>query len=148
MAFFFASAIFLLLSDRLFKIFALNYLSRDINLIGEIFKLNFVKNYGIAFSLPLTGTLAIVVILLIILFLIWELIKLYQAGKISYAAVLGIIVGGAASNLWDRARYGFVIDYFDLKYFTVFNLADVMISGGVLLFFLLGLISRQKIQAD
>jgi signal peptidase II len=38
---------------------------------------------------------------------------------------------GAFSNLYDRLHYGYVIDYFDLKYFTVFNLSDVMIIIGI-----------------
>ncbi len=45
---------------------------------------------------------------------------------------LTFIIFGAMSNLLDRLKYGCVICYLDLKYFTVFNLADIMIVGGAL----------------
>ena len=34
------------------------------------------------------------------------------------------------------SNYGFVIDYLDLNWFTIFNLADVMISIGTLILFI------------
>ena len=59
---------------------------------------------------------------------------LYLSIKKDYikAWLLLAIIFGAISNLFDRIKYGYVIDYLDLKYFTVFNLADVMIVGGVI----------------
>ena len=45
---------------------------------------------------------------------------------------MALIIFGAVSNLYDRLKYGFVIDYFDLKYFTIFNIADAMIFFGAL----------------
>jgi len=42
------------------------------------------------------------------------------------------VILGAAGNLFDRLKYGYVVDYLDLKYFTAFNLADVMIVAGVI----------------
>jgi signal peptidase II len=47
--------------------------------------------------------------------------------------ILTFIIFGAISNILDRLIYGYVIDYLELKYFTVFNLADVMISGGAII---------------
>lgn len=44
---------------------------------------------------------------------------------------LAIIILGAFSNLLDRIFFGAVVDYIDLKYYTVFNLADVMIVLGI-----------------
>lgn len=52
-----------------------------------------------------------------------------QTPNTSYA--LTILTIGAILNLTDRVFYGFVIDYFDLKYFTIFNLADIMITAGI-----------------
>jgi signal peptidase II len=40
---------------------------------------------------------------------------------------LTFLIISAISNIIDRIRYGAVIDYFDLKYFTIFNLSDVII---------------------
>ncbi len=51
---------------------------------------------------------------------------------------LGLILGGAAGNILDRARLGYVVDYADLHFgtfrpFLVFNLADAAITVGVLI---------------
>jgi len=81
--------------------------------------------------LPFSGGLLSIVIsalvLAIIYFLLWAIKK--QAWWETWG--LSFVLAGASSNLFDRFKYGFVIDYFDLRYFTVFNLADVMIFCGV-----------------
>jgi len=44
----------------------------------------------------------------------------------------GLLVGGAAGNLVDRAREGSVTDFVDLPLWPAFNLADAAITIGVL----------------
>lgn len=46
---------------------------------------------------------------------------------------LGVAVGGAASNLYDRLRRGRVIDFVKVGWWPVFNLADVGITLGAML---------------
>lgn len=130
------AVIFFIGLDRFFKIFALSDMGGARNLLGDILKFNFKTNYYIAFSLPLAGQWLNIIIYLIVLLLIYYLARMWRAGK--QVAVIGLfnVIIGAASNLYDRLRYGFVIDYLDLKYFTVFNLADVMITVGVVLLLL------------
>lgn len=48
-------------------------------------------------------------------------------------AALGAALGGASSNVLDRLRRGGVVDFIDLKFWPVFNLADVAIVLGVLI---------------
>ncbi len=57
---------------------------------------------------------------------------------------MSLIVLGAGSNLLDRIKYSYVIDYIDLKYFTVFNIADTMISLGVALLLFYELKTKEK----
>jgi len=47
-------------------------------------------------------------------------------------AGLWLVLAGGLSNLYDRLRYGFVIDFleFDFVRFPVFNMADVSILAG------------------
>ncbi len=49
---------------------------------------------------------------------------------------LWTVLGGAFGNVYDRIRYGAVVDYIDLHaggwHWPAFNLADVAVVGGVL----------------
>jgi signal peptidase II len=46
---------------------------------------------------------------------------------------LGAALGGASGNVLDRLRNGAVVDFIDLRWWPVFNLADVAIVAGVAL---------------
>lgn len=52
---------------------------------------------------------------------------------------LTILIFGAILNFTDRIKFGYVVDYFDLKYFTVFNVADVMITTSIVFLIILNL---------
>lgn len=125
------TVIFFIGLDRFLKVFAFSSQASEFNLLGEILKFGYKANYYIAFSLPLAGRWLNVIICFIILSLIYYLVRTWQGGKRKTAICLLAIIVGAASNLFDRFKYGLVIDYLDLKYFTVFNIADIMIMGGV-----------------
>jgi signal peptidase II len=132
-------AIFLVSLDRLIKVGVSKYLvDSEINIIGEILKITYATNKYIAFSLPFTGSILVVLIAVIIIILLLAIFLSVKAELISRAGLLTIVAAGAMSNLYDRLVYGAVIDYIDLKYFTVFNIADIMIVGGAtsLLFFI------------
>lgn len=132
------AVVFFVALDRFLKVFSFSSQASEFNLLGEILKFSYKNNYYVAFSLPLAGWPLTILITLTIIVLI--LFGLYYAKKfqVDKAAVFFLIILGASSNLYDRLKYGFVIDYLDLKYFTVFNLADIMITVGAvsLLFFI------------
>jgi signal peptidase II len=48
---------------------------------------------------------------------------------------LGLALGGAAGNLLDILRSRYVVDFIDLRWWPVFNLADVAIVAGLVLAF-------------
>ena len=52
---------------------------------------------------------------------------------------LALALAGAAGNLVDILRWRYVVDFVDLGWWPVFNLADVGIVGGLLLAFGSGL---------
>ena len=129
---YFIVVIFFVVFDRLFKGLAMkDVFNEPIQLVSNILSFNFSANYNIAFSLPLAGPILEIIIIFIILFLIYNLIVLLKKHNLAEAGLMFIIILGAMSNFLDRFKYGYVIDYLDLKYFTVFNLADVMIVGGL-----------------
>lgn len=128
------SIILFVILDRFFKFLAVkHYFDEPRYVLGNIFSLNFIGNYNIAFSLPITGVFLNIIIMIIIWALIFSLLRLRrQGGREMEVIFLFAVILGAISNFIDRLEYGYVIDYFDLKYFTVFNLADAVIIGGML----------------
>jgi len=65
------------------------------------------------------------------------LVVVVQVGPLFQGAVasiaLGAALGGAGSNLLDRLRLGGVVDFIDIGFWPVFNLADVAIVAGILI---------------
>jgi len=121
--------------DRLFKKSALFLEFNEYRpIITDILTFRLVFNQNIAFSLPLSGPWLNILISLIIFGLFLTIISSIIRKTLDTKSVwlLTFILFGAISNLLDRFIHGAVVDYLDLKYFTVFNLADVMISIGVI----------------
>jgi signal peptidase II len=124
------SAVFLLIIDRLAKQLALSLWHEHPQvLIKNLLSLSSSQNIFVAFSLqtffdPLWLIIPIVAIVVVVL------IKTLREHSADAPALI-LILAGAASNLFDRLVYGYVIDYIDLSYFTIFNIADILISVGV-----------------
>lgn len=64
------------------------------------------------------------------------------------ALSLGLILGGALGNLWDRVALGYVVDFISVhyqgRYFPAFNIADSAISVGAALMLLDSFITRDS----
>lgn len=130
---FLISAIFFVVFDRVLKYWMLTHPLAIFEIIPGVFKLNLAKNYNIAFSIPFSGPVLNITILLIIGILGFYTLKLGKKKEYLIVGYLTNVLIGAISNIYDRLSYGFVVDYLDLKYFTVFNIADSMIVMGCLL---------------
>ncbi len=104
--------------------------SASIPIISGILSLTHVQNTGVAFGL-FAGASPVVTVLaaLTLIFLLF-----YNRGRqIGVGAAwpgIGAMAGGAAGNLIDRVRLGYVVDYLDVHVWPVFNLADVAIVLG------------------
>jgi len=118
-------------ADRILKAVALAIEGKEaISIIPGLFSFNFTKNYYISFSLPLSGPFLNIAIGLIITGLIAYIIFLLRnkkSEKMEIVLFFAILLG-ALSNFIDRLSFGFVVDYLELKGFSVFNLADAMIT--------------------
>jgi signal peptidase II len=127
----FALAALTVVVDRVSKLF---FLSNPAETFGSDFLFGIVSfhltlNPGIAFGLPLPRIIILFISAVVIIAMIF-----YMMRTRLFVTTLGsaLIVFGAASNFFDRIFYHEVIDYIDVRWFTVLNLADVIISIGAI----------------
>jgi signal peptidase II len=135
--FYFLFAALVVLADRLLKIWVANSLGigQTRRLIPGIVHLAYASNSGAAFSVLenmrwlLVAVSAVCVVALIIV--VWRY-RLGGLGRWGAAAVLG----GAAGNLIDRLMSGSVVDMFEVEFmrFAIFNVADIFITVGGIVF--------------
>ena len=73
--------------------------------------------------------------LLVCGWIVWRLCH-PRRGEALFEAGLALVLGGALGNLTDRFRFGYVVDFIDFYYrawhWPAFNLADAVITLGVL----------------
>ncbi|MBN2120790.1 MAG: signal peptidase II [Candidatus Omnitrophica bacterium] len=116
-------------------------------LIGNIVSLRLVHNTGVAFGL-LQGKTNLVIFIgvaFIVVFLFFALREKHTPAK---KVFLGMILAGALGNLYDRVFLGYVIDYIDLGWWPVFNLADSFITVGCAFFLVSCFLSDRKKSRD
>jgi signal peptidase II len=90
-----------------------------------------VRNRGVAFGLFSDGGLLLVVIGVASVAALLVFFALHSRRPLVWLPT-GLLLGGAAGNLIDRLRQGFVTDFIDLPFWPAFNLADTCITIGVL----------------
>jgi len=112
---------------------------------GSCIDLELHYNRGVAFSMFafLGDKLKWIQLLLVfgILFFVF-----YEGYLKKYAFAIGLIIGGAISNLYDRFIHQGVVDYVAWHCgfnFAVFNYADVMIDLGVGIILLLSFLEKK-----
>jgi len=126
------------LVDQLTKHWAVNALDdRTIDLVWTL-RLNLAFNTGMAFSQgtgigPVIGVVGLLVV-------VGLLIAIGRASSPLYGPAVGLIIGGAVGNLADRLfrgpgwLRGGVVDFIDLQWWPIFNVADIALTlGGALL---------------
>lgn len=100
--------------------------------LGSVVQLTYVRNTGVAFG-QLSGNGALVALLVAaaVGILLWYFLTHLDTPWIWLPA--GMVVGGALGNVVDRVGQGAVTDYVKLPGWPSFNVADVAITGGVIL---------------
>ena len=126
------AAVFFIIDRLLKRAFFDFWQTADINMIGGWADLRLATNPGIAFGLPFGSTAIIILTGLISVMLVYAaLICLRRREWLEFFS-LAFVIAGAFSNLLDRLASGAVIDYIYVRYFSIFNLADVMITCGII----------------
>ncbi|MCH8518946.1 signal peptidase II [Candidatus Gracilibacteria bacterium] len=118
--------------DALSKILTQIYLAeQSIVLIPGFLSLEYVRNSGIAFSLPLTGILLKIITMILIFVIIVYYIHEERVKKSRFLDIgFALILSGALGNAWERIFIGSVTDMIAVERFAIFNLADSLIFLG------------------
>ena len=138
--------------DRLSKIYVINFIEKNQSelFINDFLNITLNWNRGIAFGLlsfnaSIVYHLISILILTIIIYLIYLMVKSDSLGKILFA----FIIGGAAGNLFDRFTYFAVPDFIDFHinsfHWFTFNVADIFISLGIILMILKELLFKSNL---
>lgn len=135
--------------DQSTKQLALTYLdpANPIPLAGGLLTLQLTRNPGAAFSMGVqfTVVLSCIAILAALAVLGWMLPRVRHIG---WAIATGCLLAGIVGNLVDRLLRepaplrGHVIDFLQLPYFAIFNVADMLITTAAVLVIWLSVITQ------
>lgn len=138
-----------IVSDQLTKLWAINVLKdgSSIKIIGDFLRFTYAENRGAAFSiLQNQRTFFIITTTIMLIVLAYIYFKTKNITKISKLSI-GMIAGGAIGNFIDRVRFGFVVDFIDVRFgsfynFPIFNIADSFVVCGTILMIILILFNK------
>ena len=140
---FFWPAGIVLVLDQLSKLIVMGTLEHhaSVPVINGFFSLVLVANRGMAFGIMNRQQNRLVFFLLILLAIAAIGVVIYWAGRQAkenpkILLGLGLVLGGAAGNLIDRLRLGYVVDFLDFfagpYHWPAFNVADSAITIGTI----------------
>ena len=127
-------ALIVLLLDQLSKwgVSRIIALGDSVPLIPSVVYLTHIRNTGAGFGLFQGRQWLLIwisVIVLGVIFYLWDKIpekKYVQIG-------VGFILGGTLGNLIDRLFYGAIVDFIDFRFWPAFNVADSALTIGAIL---------------
>ena len=145
-------ALVVVVLDQITKHWALNALDngRTIDIVGSL-RFNLAFNTGMAFAKGQgLGPIIAVVGVIVIAYLLIGLRRNTMPGAI----LVGLVAGGAAGNIIDRLfrgdawLQGAVVDFIDLQWWPIFNIADAAIVVGALSLVVASLLPERAVPGD
>ena len=111
------------------KAAAVRYLTGNPIDVGGLLTLRVIYNPGVAFGVGASAPAPLIIALTGLA--VAGLAVMAWRGGMHPPVAAGLVVGGGVANLGDRLTGGSVVDLFDLGWWPVFNLADVLLLTGV-----------------
>ena len=145
----FGVAIGVILADQISKAYVAAHLAfhtswMPLDVIEPVFRFTHVHNTGAAFGLfPQGGSIFLIIAVLVSAVIIYYYRQIPDNAWMVRLA-LGFQLGGALGNVIDRVRLGYVVDFFEVEYWPVFNVADSCIVIGVGLLALVMLLEEYR----
>ena len=137
--YFFFLIFILFFLDRISKVKIISTFNDRVYYINDYVNFDLIWNIGIGFGLLSTDSNFLYnsvtfIIGIVIIILAYISVKSEKFDKLIYS----IIIGGAIGNFYDRLVYKAVPDFIDLHYdnfhWFTFNVADIFITVGILIF--------------
>lgn len=128
-------SLFIIILDQASKAYISRnlFLGQSIPVIKNVFHISLVHNTGVAFGLfKGYGIFFVVLSFSIAAYIARYAIVNRHKDSFRKRMALSLILGGACGNLIDRLRFGHIVDFFDLRVWPVFNIADSAITIGML----------------
>ena len=126
--------------DQWTKVWATQNLAfhEPIRVVGDLVRFTYTRNSGIAFGMFAGQSFPFYIFSIVAaVAVIWLWVRHPQLPPLRQWS-LALILGGAVGNLIDRLRFGEVTDFILLAWrgheFPVFNVADMCVTFGVMLF--------------
>lgn len=127
-----------MIADQVSKAYVVAHLDlheswMPVKAIDPVFRFTHVHNTGAAFGLfPQGGSIFLIIAVIVSVVIVYYYHQLSDSAWLVRLA-LGLQLGGALGNVVDRVRLGYVVDFFNVEYWPVFNVADSCIVVGVAL---------------
>jgi signal peptidase II len=144
--YFYIIALVIVVCDQVSKhaIMASIPLGDSVPVISGWLYLTHIHNTGGAFSLFHAQNSVFIVIALAAVCALIYAYHVYQRDNTLVSAALALALGGAIGNLLDRIQHHYVIDFFDIRVWPIFNIADTAITIGIILLVLHYLIPHKQ----
>ena len=144
-----------LTTDLVTKIIAVTQLEplAPVRLLGGLLTLRLIRNPGAAFSQGQRFTYVFAIAAIAVLcFVIIKLVP--RIGHPAWAVAIGLLCAGVAGNLTDRlfrppgVLRGHVIDFLELPYWPIFNIADMCITAAAIMIMYLSVVKGIAITGE
>ena len=106
-------------------------LGMSIPVITGAFHITYILNPGAAFGVLAYQTKLLVAVVIIMLVASLYYYRRIETGHWLLRLGVGLVTGGAAGNVIDRLKTGYVVDFLDFRIWPVFNFADITIVVGM-----------------
>lgn len=145
-----AVAILISFIDQMTKLLVVSRLSlhESISLLPGIFTITRIHNSGIAFGLFPGLPDLFMVVTIISMFIVLYFYLTAKPRGVLLTVGCGLILGGAAGNLIDRFRLGYVVDFLYFSFWPAFNVADSSVSIGVGLLLIFFYLKKEEARED
>lgn len=122
----------LVVADQLTKLWvnATMFPGESIPVVGEVLRLTYTTNPGMAFGLTLGSKLFLTLFSIVATVMIGVYLWYVRKGPWGYRLSLALIIGGAVGNVIDRTFYGVVFGYAPLFYGEVVDFIHVDLWRG------------------